>query len=252
LLSRKESTQEGNDGPHHGVLVFQHEEEELLSKPHLTMEESFSDNENLQPSEVQDDISSFFSISTSVAFSWFGHRPTENSGMGSNDDGDDIDGDDIDGDDGDDVSSSSIIPVALSSNKCRPNENTTTTMNKKKNDDHFDDNDNNDFSGMLKDDIYLDESSSQPSQETSLKTSLYLPNMTCPICLDDYKVRDDIAWSKNDECSHTFHFDCILEWLLKHDECPLCREDFLNAVQKENSADPETETGNVDGDGDGE
>jgi hypothetical protein len=49
----------------------------------------------------------------------------------------------------------------------------------------------------------------------------------CSICLDEYKVGDEIAYSKNDECYHAFHKDCIIEWLLKHgDSCPICRNKF--------------------------
>ena len=103
-----------------------------------------------------------------------------------------------------------------------------------------------------KSNIYL--ASLRLSQKSpSERSSLYSPK-SCPICLEEYKVGDEIAWSKNEECPHAFHFDCILEWLLKHDECPLCRGDFLNAMEKENLAYPETEeeTAGGNGGGDGE
>ncbi len=101
--------------------------------------------------------------------------------------------------------------------------------------------------GGLKDDIYLQRRSSQQSQvqevqevqevrgmeqqiqtpiATSAVVSLYSPK-SCPICLEEYKVDDDIVWSKNDQCPHAFHLDCILDWLMDHDQCPLCRGEYL-------------------------
>ena len=34
--------------------------------------------------------------------------------------------------------------------------------------------------------------------------------------------------NNNNSCSHCFHEDCILEWLQRHDECPLCRVDMID------------------------
>jgi len=50
----------------------------------------------------------------------------------------------------------------------------------------------------------------------------------CPICSEEYKPGDDIAWSKNEECVHAFHTDCIVPWLMDHDDCPMCRNDYLS------------------------
>lgn len=61
---------------------------------------------------------------------------------------------------------------------------------------------------------------------TLLSSSLYSPK-SCPICLEEYKVGEEIAWSKNDQCAHAFHLDCALDWLMDHDECPVCREGYL-------------------------
>lgn len=60
----------------------------------------------------------------------------------------------------------------------------------------------------------------------SLHNSLYSPR-TCPICCDDYVKGDDIAWSKNEVCCHAFHTDCIVPWLMEHEECPMCRCDYV-------------------------
>ena len=56
--------------------------------------------------------------------------------------------------------------------------------------------------------------------------TLYNPRM-CPICCEEYEKGDDIAWSKNEDCVHAFHTDCIVPWLLEHSDCPMCRNDYL-------------------------
>lgn len=54
------------------------------------------------------------------------------------------------------------------------------------------------------------------------QSSLYSPR-SCPICCEDYIKGDDVAWSRNEECCHAFHTDCIVPWLMDHDDCPMCR-----------------------------
>ncbi|KAL3938402.1 MAG: hypothetical protein SGBAC_006683 [Bacillariaceae sp.] len=50
----------------------------------------------------------------------------------------------------------------------------------------------------------------------------------CCICLDGYASGDTIGASKNVECNHVFHKDCIMDWMMKnHNQCPLCRVDLL-------------------------
>lgn len=44
---------------------------------------------------------------------------------------------------------------------------------------------------------------------------------------EDYIKGDDIAWSKNEKCCHAFHIDCIIKWLMDHDDCPMCRSNYL-------------------------
>jgi hypothetical protein len=50
---------------------------------------------------------------------------------------------------------------------------------------------------------------------------------TCAICWTEYQPAEDICWSPNSACAHNFHRDCIQEWLIRHDECPCCRSDYL-------------------------
>lgn len=78
----------------------------------------------------------------------------------------------------------------------------------------------------MKNDIFIKSGMSQiPSLASS--GSLYSPT-SCAICIERYSKGDEIAWSFNERCHHAFHLDCILDWLLKHDDCPLCRMDYLN------------------------
>lgn len=51
--------------------------------------------------------------------------------------------------------------------------------------------------------------------------------LICPICREDYKENDEICYSQNPRCAHSFHFDCIKPWLEKHDHCPICRSNYL-------------------------
>ena len=46
---------------------------------------------------------------------------------------------------------------------------------------------------------------------------------TCPICLEDYNKESQLRILK---CEHSFHPDCIDEWLTNCDyKCPVCRDD---------------------------
>jgi len=51
--------------------------------------------------------------------------------------------------------------------------------------------------------------------------------LICPICWEDYKENDEICYSQNPRCAHSFHFHCIKPWLEKHDHCPICRSNYL-------------------------
>ena len=41
----------------------------------------------------------------------------------------------------------------------------------------------------------------------------------CNICLDEYKIGDEISYLP---CFHYFHYNCIKDWILKSEKCPLC------------------------------
>lgn len=74
----------------------------------------------------------------------------------------------------------------------------------------------------------------------------------CAICLMKYNVSERVCWASNPECTHVFHEDCIVNWLIyrgraksklqrypEHNrytdaqllnyklECPCCRQEFV-------------------------
>lgn len=51
--------------------------------------------------------------------------------------------------------------------------------------------------------------------------------LSCNICLVEYKVGDEMCWSPNKDCIHAFHKSCLLDWLMKHNKCPVCRRDYI-------------------------
>jgi len=56
----------------------------------------------------------------------------------------------------------------------------------------------------------------------------------CNICLEPFAAGDEVATSDVSKCSHGFHRQCITGWLMKHDECPMCRATFIEKkVQEE-------------------
>lgn len=57
---------------------------------------------------------------------------------------------------------------------------------------------------------------------------------TCDICLLDYEVDEEVAWSPNLDCVHTFHKECILDWLMRKPSCPSCRKDYLDGKNDNN------------------
>jgi hypothetical protein len=50
----------------------------------------------------------------------------------------------------------------------------------------------------------------------------------CAICWGGYNDGDTACCSRNKNCSHIFHEACIMPWLLKKNDCPMCRLDFLH------------------------
>lgn len=49
----------------------------------------------------------------------------------------------------------------------------------------------------------------------------------CSICLQHYDAAQTVSWPRTEGCNHVFHQDCIVPWLCKQDNCPLCRTNLL-------------------------
>lgn len=68
----------------------------------------------------------------------------------------------------------------------------------------------------------------------SIASSLPDPNLDsekkCPICMEEYKIGDEICFSRNNKCPHVFHAECMRNWLMKSNDCPLCRLDYLQVT----------------------
>ena len=43
----------------------------------------------------------------------------------------------------------------------------------------------------------------------------------CSICLSEIKTSEDIIILP---CCHTFHNNCIMQWLARNNTCPICRK----------------------------
>lgn len=56
--------------------------------------------------------------------------------------------------------------------------------------------------------------------------------MVCDICLEPYALNELLAWSRNVDCPHAFHRDCITSWLLRRATCPVCRKDYIATTKQ--------------------
>lgn len=85
----------------------------------------------------------------------------------------------------------------------------------------------------------------QPIKETRVAP------IFCAVCLAKYESSERVCWASNSECSHVFHEQCILQWLVSlgrrkttgqqfdknsseeefmkyQPECPCCRQHFVD------------------------
>ncbi|KAJ7298701.1 hypothetical protein O6H91_Y478300 [Diphasiastrum complanatum] len=56
-----------------------------------------------------------------------------------------------------------------------------------------------------------DASATSPLQETVVK---------CSICQEEYEEGDNLGYL---DCGHSYHAICIKQWLVKKNQCPVCK-----------------------------
>jgi Ring finger domain len=78
-----------------------------------------------------------------------------------------------------------------------------------------------------KDILHNNNSNSSWFDSTTMMRLNHIPQSCCDICMMDYEVNDMICESKNSECDHIFHKECILDWMQKKHSCPCCRRNYL-------------------------
>mmetsp|Transcript_25914 Transcript_25914/g.38387 ORF Transcript_25914/g.38387 Transcript_25914/m.38387 type:complete len:337 (-) Transcript_25914:100-1110(-) len=67
-------------------------------------------------------------------------------------------------------------------------------------------------------------------------------HLTCSVCLEAFEAGDTLSWSKDLQCKHVFHGDCLLPWLMKNDDCPMCRATLIqDADYDDNKGSDENE-----------
>ncbi|GLJ39077.1 hypothetical protein SUGI_0796560 [Cryptomeria japonica] len=57
--------------------------------------------------------------------------------------------------------------------------------------------------------------------------------LDCPICLSDFADGEKIRVLP--ECNHSFHRQCIDQWLLSHSSCPTCRRSLVDFVAEKST-----------------
>jgi hypothetical protein len=49
----------------------------------------------------------------------------------------------------------------------------------------------------------------------------------CAICLANYRRHQKVCESSNPACTHIFHEECMVNWLMKHHTCPICGQIYI-------------------------
>ena len=71
--------------------------------------------------------------------------------------------------------------------------------------------------------------STDASEDDSFSFESKLCSNICNVCLETFQVGDAVAHSSHSACTHVFHEDCIVSWLVTRENplCPCCRQKFV-------------------------
>eukprot|EP01043_Picozoa_sp_COSAG02_P005653 COSAG02_NODE_154_length_33067_cov_38.282092_22_plen_296_part_00 len=61
---------------------------------------------------------------------------------------------------------------------------------------------------------------SRDARDALLLKTIHAPGQSCAICQEDFAVKEK---AKQLPCQHLYHETCVLQWLEKHNSCPVCR-----------------------------
>ena len=74
-----------------------------------------------------------------------------------------------------------------------------------------------------------------PQHEKIKQKQSFDSKQACAICLEPYQDGEIVGASRNPNCEHIFHLNCIVNWLIQRDECALCRAPFVAVEGDEES-----------------
>uniref|UniRef100_A0A671TA27 RING finger protein 122 n=1 Tax=Sinocyclocheilus anshuiensis TaxID=1608454 RepID=A0A671TA27_9TELE len=61
---------------------------------------------------------------------------------------------------------------------------------------------------------------------------LNLHGQTCAVCLEDFKVKDELGMLP---CQHAFHRRCVVKWLEVRCVCPMCNKPLAGSSEQHQS-----------------
>lgn len=73
----------------------------------------------------------------------------------------------------------------------------------------------------------IDEPCCSVDIESIIDSSAHQQLPCCVICLERFHIGDEISYSIDPLCAHEYHTTCIVEWLMKHPNCPYCRRLYI-------------------------
>lgn len=76
---------------------------------------------------------------------------------------------------------------------------------------------------------FMTEKPSTSTRKEKVKLEVEDPS-DCAICLQVLRAGSSTEAAAMLPCSHVFHPDCVLRWLLRRNNCPLCRSRFYVAL----------------------